>query len=136
MNTYLQPRAILQGCLALILLTQATAQKTNQTAAPDGAAKIPVTASSESVPQVRYPDPDIGVKSLDARKKAQMETVDKFKVFYQFQFTDKVKESGITFVHHAVEDVTKNYMPVHYDHGNGIAVADVDADSRGTNTIR
>ena len=121
-------RAILQGCLALILFTQATAQKTNQTSAPDGAAKIPVTASSESVTQVRDPDPDIGVKSLDAREKVQMETVNKFKVFYQFQFTDKVKESGITFVHHAVEDVTKNYMAVHYDHGNGIAVADVDAD--------
>jgi hypothetical protein len=85
-------------------------------------------AASESGPQVRYPDPDIGVDSLPARKKAQMETVNQFKVFYQFQFTDKVKESGITFVHHAVEDVAKNYMPVHYDHGNGIAVADVDGD--------
>jgi hypothetical protein len=39
-----------------------------------------------------------------------------------------VKESGITFVQRAVEDVTKNYMAVHYDHGNGIAVADVDGD--------
>jgi hypothetical protein len=63
------------------LFTQATAQKTNQTSAPDGAAKIPLTASSESVPQVLNPDPDIGVQSLDARKKAQMETVNKFKVF-------------------------------------------------------
>jgi enediyne biosynthesis protein E4 len=54
--------------------------------------------------------------------------VNKFKVFYQFQFTDKVKESGITFVQHAVEDATRNYMPVHYDHGNGTAVADVDGD--------
>src|SRR5580658_9931783 len=121
-------RAILQGCLALILFTQATAQKTNQTSAPDGAATIPVTASSESVTQVRDPDPDIGVKSLDARKKAQMETVNQFKVFYQFHFTDKVRESGITFVHHVVDDSSKNYKGVHYDHGNGIAVADVDGD--------
>ena len=57
-----------------------------------------------------------------------METVDQFKVFCQFQFADKVKESGITFVHHAVEDETKNYMRCHYDHGNGVAVADVDGD--------
>jgi enediyne biosynthesis protein E4 len=120
--------AILQGCLALIFFTQAGAQKTNRPPAPDGAGKIPVTASSESVPQVRNPDPDIGVKSLDARKKAQMETANKFKVFYQFQFTDRVKESGITFVQDAVDDATRNYMPVHYDHGNGTAVADVDGD--------
>jgi enediyne biosynthesis protein E4 len=129
MNTCVQRRrTILQGCLALTLLTQATAQNTNQTSAPKNAGKPPITASSDSVPQFRSPDPDIGEKSLDARKKAQTESVNKFKVFYQFQFTDKVKESGITFVQHAVEDATRNYMPVHYDHGNGTAVADVDGD--------
>ena len=129
MHTCVQRRrTILQGCLALTLLTQATAQNTNQTSAPKSAGKTPVTASSDSVPQFRSPDPDIGEKSLDARKKTQMESVNKFKVFYQFQFTDKVKESGITFVQHAVEDATRNYMPVHYDHGNGTAVADVDGD--------
>ena len=68
------------------------------------------------------------MNSLAARKKAQMETVNQFKVFYQFQFTDKVKESGVTFVHHAVEESTRNYMSVHYDHGSGIVVADVDGD--------
>ena len=84
--------------------------------------------SNESAPQVRYPDPDIGVASLPARKKAQMAAANQFKVFYQFQFTDKVKESGITFVHHIVDDAGKTYKQVHYDHGNGIAVADVDGD--------
>jgi hypothetical protein len=87
-------------------------------------------AQAPSVPPiaVRYPDPDIGVDSLVARKKAQLETLSQFKVFSQFRFTDMQKESGITFVHHAVDDVTKHYRPVHYDHGNGIAVADVDGD--------
>ena len=85
-------------------------------------------AVNESGHQVVYPNPDVGVDSLAARKKAQLETVTQFKVFYQFQFVDKVKESGITFVHHAVEDATRHYKPVHYDHGNGIAVADVDGD--------
>jgi hypothetical protein len=60
------------------------------------------------VTQVPEPDPDIGVKSLDAWEKAQMEMVNQFKVFYQFQFTARVKESGITFVHHAADDVTKS----------------------------
>src|SRR5262245_16424618 len=85
-------------------------------------------AWSESPVQARYPDPDIGADSLPARKKAQLKTVNQLKVFYQFQFVDRVKESGITFVHHIVEDAGYHYKPVHYDHGNGISVADVDGD--------
>jgi hypothetical protein len=78
--------------------------------------------------KIFHPDPDIGVESLAARKKAQLQTVSQFKVFYQFQFADKLKESGITFVHRIVNDAGKTYKPVHYDHGTGIAVADVDGD--------
>src|SRR5687767_3483808 len=80
--------------------------------------------------QVRFPDPDIGVSTLAARAKAQQETVSQFKVFHEFRFTDRLKESGITFAHKAVDDVKKHYRPVHYDHGNGIAAADVDGDAR------
>ncbi|HEV2348791.1 MAG TPA: CRTAC1 family protein [Terriglobia bacterium] len=85
-------------------------------------------ASGQSPVQVFFPNPDAGVDSIAARKKAQEQTVNQFKVFYQFHFTDKVKESGITFVHHAEEDAAKHYKSVHYDHGNGLAVADVDGD--------
>jgi enediyne biosynthesis protein E4 len=88
----------------------------------------PRSTSSDSVLQVRYPDPDIGVDVLAARKKAQLDTVDQFKVFYQFHFSDTVKESGITFIHQMVDDAGIDYKPVHYDHGTGIAVADVDGD--------
>src|SRR5207342_3804289 len=79
-------------------------------------------------PQVRFPDPDIGVTTLNARARAQRASIDRFKVVYDFQFTDRVKESGITFVHRVVDDAGIAYKPVHYDHGNGIAVADVDGD--------
>jgi len=85
-------------------------------------------AEDAAWPQVRYPDPDPGAGALPARKQAQLETVGEFKVFHEFQFADRLKESGITFVHHAVDDVTKHYRPVHYDHGNGLPAADVDAD--------
>src|ERR1700681_2228418 len=88
----------------------------------------PFLSSQSMTIQVRCPDPDIGVESLPARKEAQMATVNQFKVFYQFQFTDKVKESGITFVHRIVDDAGKTYKQVHYDHGNGIAVAYGDGD--------
>jgi len=76
----------------------------------------------------RYPEDDMGKDSLPGRKKAQMEAAKQFKVFYQFQFSDTLKESGITFIHHAVDDVTKHMRMGHYDHGSAVAVADVDGD--------
>ncbi len=76
----------------------------------------------------RYPDNDMGKDSLPGRKRAQMEAAKQFRVFYQFQFSDKMKESGITFTHHAVDDVTKHMRMGHYDHGSAVAVADVDGD--------
>jgi hypothetical protein len=85
-------------------------------------------AASDTKPRPRYPDEDIGADSLAARKQAQIATEKQFKVFYQFHFTDKLKESGITFVNHAVDDVTLHMKAAHYDHGIGIAVADVDGD--------
>ena len=77
--------------------------------------------------EVQYPAEDT-TALLAARKQRQMKTVDQFKVFYQFQFSDKLKESGISFVNHVVDDAAKDYHLAHYDHGNGIAVADVDGD--------
>jgi enediyne biosynthesis protein E4 len=86
-------------------------------------------APGQVSPQVvQYPDPDIGVNSLAARKQAQAKTVNQFKVYHDFRFTDKLKESGITFIHHTVDGVSKHFVPSHYDHGTGIAVADVDGD--------
>ena len=93
-----------------------------------GAALGITSASSDTKPRPRYPDVDIGADSLAVRKQAQIETEKQFKVFYQFHFTDRLKESGITFVNHAVDDVTLHMKAAHYDHGTGIAVADVDGD--------
>ncbi|HTS31004.1 MAG TPA: CRTAC1 family protein [Bryobacteraceae bacterium] len=93
-----------------------------------GIALSGVMLSQPPAKAIPHPDPDIGVESLAARKKAQLATVSQFKVFYQFQFQDKLKESGITFIHRIVNDAGKTYKPVHYDHGTGIAVADVDGD--------
>jgi hypothetical protein len=77
---------------------------------------------------LHYPHEDAGADSLPARKKAQLETVKQFNVFYQFHFTDRRKESGITFSHHAVDSITKHMRMGHYDHGSAVAVADVDGD--------
>jgi enediyne biosynthesis protein E4 len=47
---------------------------------------------------------------------------------HDFKFTDRIAESGIKFEHGVVDDAGKNWVPGHYDHGSGIAVADVDGD--------
>jgi hypothetical protein len=85
-------------------------------------------AQASDLPEVRTPRVDVALDTMEARAKAQRETVQQFKVFYGFQFTDKLEESGITFVHHVVPEASYEYMAVHYDHGTGVAVADVDGD--------
>ena len=72
--------------------------------------------------------PKTWVPILPARKKAQLEAAKQFKVFHDFQFSDRLNESGITFVHHAVDDATKHMRMGHYDHGSAVAIADVDGD--------
>jgi enediyne biosynthesis protein E4 len=85
-------------------------------------------ADSPNLPELPFPKVDMGLQALAARQQAQRDTIQQFKVFHDFQFTDKLQETGITFVHHAVPEATSSYMKVHYDHGTGIAVADVDGD--------
>lgn len=86
------------------------------------------SGSSGGPPPVRYLEPDPGADSLPARREAQLAAADDFKVIHQFQFADRVEESGITFLHRIVSDAGRTYKAIHYDHGNGVAVADVDND--------
>lgn len=91
-----------------------------------GAAAAATAATS---PQVVYvPDPDSGIDTLAARERAERANAGKLKVFHDFQFHDRLAESGITFVHQIVDDAGRDYKAVHYDHGNGIVAADVDGD--------
>lgn len=99
-------------------------------AAAAGLLALAVRAAAPTHKQVRVPEADVGAQTLSARKAAQEKTVTEFKVFYQFQFRDRLAESGITFTHHFTDDSGKFYKPNHYDHGNGIAAADVDGDGR------
>jgi hypothetical protein len=79
-------------------------------------------------PEVRYPPTDAGVDTLAARAEAQWKTAGQFEVFHQFRFDDRLAASGVSFVHRIVDDAGLTYKAVHYDHGNGLAVADVDGD--------
>jgi hypothetical protein len=65
---------------------------------------------------------------LESVRDAQLRATAGATVFRDFQFTDRLAESGISYKHRIVDDAGKTYKAAHYDHGNGIAVADVDND--------
>ena len=67
---------------------------------------------------------------LEKRRQDQMAAAARMSVVHDFSFTDRVKESGITFRNRIVDDAGRSFIFAHYDHGNGIAIADVDADGR------
>jgi enediyne biosynthesis protein E4 len=78
---------------------------------------------------VRYVPDDLQDTSwLRKLGTAQAKAVEGVKAFHDFAFTDRRSESGITFQHHIVADAGKTYKAAHYDHGNGLAIADVDGD--------
>ena len=65
---------------------------------------------------------------LESRRRAQLQTSGELRVFHDFTFSDRLEESGIRFRHRMTDDGGRYYKAVHYDHGSGIAVADVDGD--------
>ncbi len=73
-------------------------------------------------PEVEKPD------WVDDRMRTQNRRVEQSDVFSSFKFNDAITNSGITFRHRVVDDAAIVYKAVHYDHGNAIAVADVDLD--------
>ncbi len=73
------------------------------------------------------PNPNT-LRLLAQAKEKQLEAAKSWDVFHDFQFEDHYESSGIRFEHHVVDDAGKNYKAVHYDHGTGLAVADVDGD--------
>ena len=100
-------------------------------ACPPGLWVPAVPAQIPAQAQARAQAQEDTVKTLDQlqkRKLQQEEAVKQFHAFHDFQFTDRVAESGITFRSHAVDDAGRNYKAVHYDHGMGVAVADVFGD--------
>ena len=67
-------------------------------------------------------------RAIAIKQEQQRQSVDQFEVVYDFSFTDLVEGSGVSFRHLSIDESGKNYKEVHYDHGNGLAVADVDGD--------
>ena len=87
-----------------------------------------IAAAGAPRKSVRMPAPDEGVANLSSWRGAQQKAARGFHVFHGFRFQDRLSESGITFVQHPTDDSGKFYKSNHYDHGTGIAAADVDGD--------
>src|SRR5687767_2201100 len=87
------------------------------------------TAAREAA--VRYVPDDLQDMSwLRKLGDAQAKAIQGVGAFHDFRFTDRRAESGIAFQHRIVADAGKTYKAAHYDHGNGLAIADVDGDGR------
>ena len=85
--------------------------------------------SASSNVTIRYVPDDVRETSWLRRLAAdQAKALSGVSTFHDFQFTDRLAASGITFKHRIVDDAGKTYKAAHYDHGNGIAMADVDGD--------
>ena len=93
--------------------------------APAGAAQ----AQEAGRQTLQVPAVDVGANFMERRAAMQEATRSKFGVPLDFAFEDRLTSSGITFRHESVDDSSKYWKPVHYDHGNGILGADVDGDS-------
>jgi len=79
--------------------------------------------------RIRYvPDSLTDTAWLTRLHDAQVKALASVPAFHDFQFTDRLPASGITFKHRIVDDAGRTYKAAHYDHGNGMAVADVDGD--------
>ena len=89
---------------------------------------LPAQQGQETVRLV--PDELRDTSWLEKRRDAQVKAAAGLAAFHDFRFTDALEPSGITFRNGIVDDAAKTYKAAHYDHGTGIAVADVDGDGR------
>ncbi len=86
----------------------------------------PAPAAERAV--VPYPAEVAAPEWVETRRARQLESLDLFETFIDFSFADRREETGITFANVSTSDTGKRYKASHYDHGNGIAVADADGD--------
>lgn len=69
-------------------------------------------------------------KWMKDRQRSQMASANSIRAFHDFTFSDQREASGIRFMHKIVDDSGKRFKGVHYDHGSGMVVGDVDGDER------
>ncbi len=98
--------------------------------APPCAAQTDATGTDAGKTFIQVPKVDIGDLTLASRRDDQIRKARDYAPLHDFRLADRRVESGIDFQHHATADGVEVYKMVHYDHGNGLGVADVDGDGR------
>jgi cytochrome oxidase Cu insertion factor (SCO1/SenC/PrrC family) len=89
---------------------------------------VPGSKEEKSYQKVFHPAEIENPPWMKSRELLQKASSRRLEAFHDFKFEDVVESTGITFKNGIVDDAGKLYKAVHYDHGNGIAVADVDGD--------
>ena len=87
------------------------------------------SAALAQTPQRLYvPDSIADPPWLTARRATQIEAAQAYETFHDFSFSNGRAQSGIGFHNQITDESGKHWQPIHYDHGNGVAAADVDND--------
>lgn len=86
----------------------------------------PITALATDTKTIYFPADVAESKWVEKRKAEQLKKPPR--VYHDFMFSDVQPSSGINFTHRIVDDSGLTYKAVHYDHGSGLAVADVNND--------
>jgi hypothetical protein len=121
------PSALARIASALLFITVGTATVLLLSARTGTATSAPQSPPRDTT--VRFvPENLQDTAWLQKLRDAQVTAMTGVTAFHDFQFTDRLIESGISFKHRIVDDAGKTYKAAHYDHGTGIAIADVDGD--------
>jgi cytochrome oxidase Cu insertion factor (SCO1/SenC/PrrC family) len=86
------------------------------------------TPDSDEIVHVSAPPGVFDSPWLDRVRDAQLAAAGEIEAAHDFRFVDRREESGISFLNRVVSDATRHSKLNHYDHGTGLAVADIDGD--------
>ncbi|MBW3600117.1 MAG: VCBS repeat-containing protein, partial [Planctomycetes bacterium] len=89
-----------------------------------------VAASAREMTHLAQPPEILHNPWLEERRQAQTQALQELEAFHDFQFRNAVEETGTEFHPQIVDEQRWRLQVNHYDHGNGVAVADVDSDGR------
>ena len=120
----------------LVVLAACSPPAADQVPATEAATETPWSISTEPwTPRevglgtpVPVPPDDTVDRELEERSLAETQRWQALGGPPDFRFTDEREASGITFRNEVVDDIQRDLKPVHYDHGNAVATADVDGD--------
>lgn len=88
------------------------------------------SASGDNVTHLAQPPMILDSEWFDDTRALQQNAAASSSINLNFRLTDNLESTGITLAPQIVDDQRWRLQVNHYDHGNGISVADVDGDGR------